>query len=239
MALKHIIKRLFGCLGLDIVRKSRNPARSLLGLRNFDIKTVIDVGANEGQFAKMILKTFPQANVYCFEPIPEPFKKLSQWAGKQRSGKIIVSNLAIGDKDRNVRMFNHTIHNSSSSLLKTTKLCESLYPFTKKQDTITVEQTTLDNWVKNLPSPPAHKILLKLDVQGYEDRVICGGCETFGQAEVCIVEVSLDRLYEGQATFKRLFTLLDGLGYCYAGNLNQAYADDGHVIYVDAVFLRQ
>ena len=47
----------------------------------------------------------------------------------------------------------------------------------------------------------------------------------------------MDELYEGQATFKDIVLLLQDLGYSYAGNLNQTYADDGHVIYIDAIFV--
>jgi len=32
--------------------------------------------------------------------------------------------------------------------------------------------------------------------------------------------------------------MLYDLGYKYAGNLNQIYAEDGHVIYADAVFVK-
>jgi hypothetical protein len=29
------------------------------------------------------------------------------------------------------------------------------------------------------------------------------------------------------------------MGFKYAGNLNQSYADDGHTIFIDAEFVRQ
>ena len=79
----------------------------------------------------------------------------------------------------------------------------------------------------------------KLDVQGYEDRVIAGGSKIFATATACILEVCLDSLYEGQAGFLKLLTMLDALGYRYVGNLDQAYGEDGHCIFLDAVFLRR
>lgn len=235
---KRLIRKTFNLIGSDIVRISRSPRHSLLGLRNLPIRTIIDVGANEGQFARMISNVFPEAHIYCFEPLSEPFRELSQWAEKQINRKVTIYNLALGDKDGTSEMFSHVEHSPSSSFLKSTKLCESLYPFTQKQDSITVKLTTLDNWFKNLPSPPTHKILLKLDVQGYEDKVIRGGRETFSNAKACILEVCLDKLYGDQATFKDISSLLYDLGYRYVGNLNQNYADDGHVIYIDAVFVK-
>ena len=47
-----------------------------------------------------------------------------------------------------------------------------------------------------------------------------------------------DKLYEGQAEFKEITELLYDLGFKYAGNLEQVYANDGHVIYIDAVFVK-
>ena len=41
-----------------------------------------------------------------------------------------------------------------------------------------------------------------------------------------------------QATFKQISLLLYDLGYHYAGNLNQICANDGHVIFIDAVFVK-
>lgn len=136
-------------------------------------------------------------------------------------------------------MVSHLDHSPSSSFLKTTNICETLYPFTKRQTFSSIKLTTLDKIiVDNLSPPLIPEILIKLDVQGYEDRVIRGGTETFRKARACILEINLDQLYENQATFKAILVLLDNLGYHYAGNLDQVYADDGHVIYIDAVFMK-
>jgi len=55
---------------------------------------------------------------------------------------------------------------------------------------------------------------------------------------VCIVEVNIDQLYQGQPSFTDIFLLLDSAGYHYRGNLDQSYAPDGHVAFIDAVFAR-
>ncbi len=81
-------------------------------------------------------------------------------------------------------------------------------------------------------------LLENRDVQGYENRVIKGGTETLQKARACILEVCLDQLYEKQATFEDIVILLFDLGFRYVGNLEQTYADDGHVIYVDSVFTK-
>jgi len=234
---KRFIKNIFNQIGLDIVRISKRPTHSLLGLRNLPIKTIIDVGANEGQFARMILDIFPEAQIYCFEPQPQPFEKLSKWAESQNE-RFKVFNIALGNSKGEVEMFTHLEHSPSSSLLKSTDICERLYPITQKQTSIPVKLTTLDETITILPEPLIPEILIKLDVQGYEDRVIKGGVEIFKKAKACILEVCLDKLYEGQADFKKLCVMLYDLGFRYAGNLEQVYASDGHVIYIGAVFVK-
>jgi FkbM family methyltransferase len=211
---------------------------SFLGLKYLPIKTIFDVGANEGQFARKVSKLFPNACIYCFEPLPGPFKKLNRWAEKQK-GRVKVFNTALGDSSKeSVEMFSHSEHSPSSSILKTTETCKTLYPVTEKQNTISVKLTMLDEWAANLSEPLTSDILIKLDVQGYEDRVIKGGVATFRRARACILEVCLDKMYEKQANFKDILFLLYELGFHYIGNLNQVYADDGHVVYVDAVFVK-
>lgn len=135
-------------------------------------------------------------------------------------------------------MYIHTEHSPSSSFLKTTKLCEEYYPKTKNQISKEVKITTLDKWQKNHQLPLAPEILIKMDVQGYEDRVIRGGKDIFDKAKACILEVCLDQLYENQANFKDIMLLLYNMDYSYFGNLEQIYDYDGHIIAIDAVFFK-
>ncbi|MFM7189370.1 MAG: FkbM family methyltransferase [Microcystaceae cyanobacterium] len=178
--------------------------KRLLGLRSLPIKTVIDIGANEGQFSQKLQHYFPQASFYAFEPLPLPYQKLSHWA-KKSPQQILTFNLALGEKEEVIEMNNHLYFHPSSSILPTTALCEAAFPMVKKQEKITIQQSTLDQQIVGLNHCLKADILLKLDVQGYEDRVIQGGQATFKQARACIIEVSLDRLYENQAQFRDIF----------------------------------
>jgi hypothetical protein len=81
-------------------------------------------------------------------------------------------------------------------------------------------------------------LLLKIDVQGFEDRVIRGGRKTIAQAEAVIVEVQNAYLYDGQPTFRDIFMELDALGFAFSGVLDQHTGTDGRVLYYDAIFLK-
>jgi FkbM family methyltransferase len=235
---KVFVKKIFNKVGLEIIPVKKSPKHNLLGLRNFPIRTLIDVGANSGQFAKEITSIFPEANIFCIEPLPDIFHQLHSWARKQ-NGKIKAFNFALGDVKGISEMMFHVDHSYSSSLLRTTDYARTIYPQMKHQSPVTVKVTTMDALVADVPGALNEDILIKLDVQGYEDRVIRGGMETFRKARACILEINLDQLYENQAGFIDLVNLLHGLGYRYFGNLDQTFGVDGHVIFIDSVFIRQ
>jgi hypothetical protein len=114
-----------------------------------------------------------------------------------------------------------------------------MYPAIKEQKSVMVRQTTLDHAIAEFNVVLGGKSLVKLDVQGFEDRVLQGGHETFTRASACILEVSIDQLYASQPQFKDLLLRLDGFQYRYVGNLDQTYANDGHCVFFDALFIKE
>lgn len=234
-SLAAMLKSAFGTVGLELSRVSRNPSRTLLGIRHLPIQTIIDIGANTGQFAAHISRIFPQAKLFCFEPLAEPFDELRQWA-KTQSGRVKVFNTALGAETGEAAMFRHVEHTASSSLLATTAVCNQLYPQTQAQDSVTIQLTTLDAALDGQTLLP--EILLKLDTQGYERQVIQGAENTLQKTRAVIIEINLFKLYDQQPSFIELVGMLDAFGFRYAGNLEQTCSPTGEVVYVDAVFLK-
>lgn len=224
-------------IGFDVVRRYRMPSETFLGLGQLPIRTVVDVGANRGQFAREILRFLPQARVLCFEPLPDVFRSLQKWA-TSTAGAVVAYNLALGETNGTSRMQVHVDWDYSSSLLDTTEHAIDVYPYQKGQVTTQVRVARLDDFIADCDVPLIPDILVKVDAQGYDDRVLRGGQETLKRARACIIEINLDSLYEAQGTFRDIFLLLDSLGYTYAGNLDQAYTTAGHVVFIDALFLR-
>ncbi len=235
-ALKKCVRNFFNNCGYAIIPLNCVGDRTLLGIKKLPVKTILDIGANTGQFARKISSSFPDAEIYSFEPLPEPFEDLANWAESYSKTRVKPFNLALGTDEGDFEIYNHTEHSPSSSFLKNTEVGNTTYPFTQKHIKTTVKATTLDTWAQSLDESLEDDILIKLDVQGFEDRVIKGGAETFAKAKACILEVGIDQLYEGQATFKDISMLLFSHGFKYIGNLSQRCAADGHVIYLDAVF---
>ncbi|NCO18655.1 MAG: FkbM family methyltransferase [Gammaproteobacteria bacterium] len=237
MGLKNALRGGVNRLGFDVIRLHRSPKCTLLGLSGLDIGTIIDVGANQGQFAQMISGFFPKAELYCFEPLEDPFRKLSAWAQTQK-GRARCFQLALGDREGEAEMHLHEQHTPSSSLLVATDTCHRLYPQTQAEFMTPIPVSTLDVALEDALDRMPRDILLKLDVQGFEDRVLRGAGRMLALCKAVVLEVGVDPLYEGQADFHGLEHLLHEAGFRYAGNLDQTYGEDGRVVFLDAVFVR-
>ena len=229
---KGVLKR----AGYDMIRLRNKPASTLLGLKRLPIDSVVDVGANLGQFARTARSFFPDARLVCFEPLPAPFDELQAWALGEAGVEAI--NVAIGDREGTVAFHEHVDATPGSSVLDATSEQQSRYPQSRKQAVQEVRLTTLDRAVAALDRPLGGQVLVKVDVQGYEEQVIAGGQRVLAGASACILEVINDRMYEGQATFAGIFAAMTELGFVYHGNLDQQYGEDGRVMWFDAVFLK-
>lgn len=231
--LKVLVKSSLERLGFRVSRVSSDPQVNLLGLTKRPIRTILDIGANDGLSARRYRTIFPDATIYCFEPLPCEYGSLVDWAQTQ-GGRVIPFNLALGNEKGKVSINFHTDHSPSSSLLSTTARNLELYPKMKKQQPKEIHIDRLDNIAASLDL--ANELLVKMDVQGFEAEVIRGGRKVLEQAVGCILEIALMPLYEGQATFLELDHLLYEIGLTYAGNLRQVYDQNGRVIYIDAVY---
>ncbi len=82
-------------------------------------------------------------------------------------------------------------------------------------------------------------VLLKLDVQGFEDRVLDGAPRVLAKSQVVITEVSFEPLYHDQASFEDIYDRLRQAGFVLHGAWSQLlHPTDGRILQADAIFLR-
>lgn len=233
--LRTIVKRPLNLIGLDLVRY--NP-RYAIGeyayIASLNIKTVIDVGAHSGEFARMIKRVLPDAAIFSFEPLKDVFQRLEQET--KNGSNIMAFNCALGERNETVEI-HRSSYAQSSSILPMAQLHKDAFPVSADHTSQTVEVKRLDDVMKEFTLKP--EIAIKIDVQGYEDKVIAGGPETIEKTKAIIVEVSFRELYEGQPLFEKIFQLLNGKGFRYMGNLYQLLNPmDGAPLQADALFVR-
>jgi FkbM family methyltransferase len=202
---------------------------------NSNISTVIDIGANTGQFALLASQMLPSAHVYSFEPLPECFTTLRHQVAN--ISNVHAFNFGIGDSNESKEFYSNSF-SQASSFLKTTSSNDLNYPFTKDHQSIgLIEIKTLDS-LENL-IPIVDKLMIKVDVQGYEDKVIAGGQKTFAKASVVLIETGFIKLYEGSPLFDDIYKRLLGLGFEFNGFISQSYNENGRMIWGDALFLME
>lgn len=199
------------------------------------IKTVFDVGANTGQFAQAIHELLPDAFIYSFEPLPDCFRELQK---NMRAVKTFQAfNVALDEKDGESQIYRNE-WSQSSSLRRMMQLHKECFPHTARESEETIRTRRLDYYIDGLDIED--NILIKIDVQGYEDKVIEGGKRLLQRAKILIVETAMEPLYDGQLVFRYILMMLDSQGFRYKGMLKQmASPIDESVLYADAVFTRE
>ena len=252
--LKRFIKAPFRALGLDLVRWKPPDPRTAPSVKELEmmaafapkyqleehwlaksgIKTILDVGAHEGEFAQRIRAILPKADLICFEPLPEPFLVLSQRFAGQPNFRAVQC--ALGEKTGQCEI-HHNEYGASSSLLPMTELHKRSFTFAVEEKPETVEVRRLSDVVRELDL--RDPLLLKLDVQGFEDRVIRGGEDVVARARIIIIEVSFLPLYQGGPLFDDIYKSLQARGFTYSGNFDQLLSpQDGRPLQADAIFCR-
>ncbi|SJZ32406.1 FkbM family methyltransferase [Sediminibacterium ginsengisoli] len=215
-------------------RNIQKEARRFKWLESYGFKTIIDVGANEGQFTKKILRVFPDAVVHSFEPLTDVYNKLSEAFGQNKN--IITYNYGLGESAEEKMIYNNE-YSPSSSLLEMLDLHKNNFDFAVKSEPIRIQIRTLDSF---FPQPPAGPLLLKIDVQGYEMFVLKGAAQILEQTDLLIIETSFYPLYKDQHLFEDIYDYLTARGFRYAGNVEQLIAPTDHkILQADAVFIKR
>ena len=240
--LRSAVRTLLHAVGYDLVRHTNSPRLTWLGLRDRDIRLILDVGANTGQFALEAHRMFPRARFICFEPLQEVAQTLQ--ANLRRSGMDAqVRNVALSDAPGQKPFHLHVGHSPSSSLLPTTEHGAALYPQMADQRVVEVSVDTLDAALDAAlganAQPAEGETLLKLDVQGNELRVLRGASGTLRHLDHVLCEVNFDPLFEGQPNFAEICAHLTESGFSYAGALDQVYGPNGRLVYADELFTRR
>jgi FkbM family methyltransferase len=194
---------------------------------------IYDIGASHGSYTSAFAKMGRVRQVVAFEPIPSVFQDLDRkMAGYPH---VTCLNLALGDTD-GPSTFHQSAFSYSSSMLPMEELHKTEFPQSAQSTAITVQVARLDEVVAERNLPPPH--FVKMDVQGFEDRVIRGGEKTLRNAKYCMLEMSLFRLYEGAPLFDDLYRVVRDLGFHLVGVVDQVTGASGQMLQIDAVFQR-
>ena len=242
MSIKRKINRVFkeaaSALGLHLERKNALNTESEMFrhlLNRFNIDCVLDVGANTGQFAQALLDGGYRQSIVSFEPLPDAFALLER---KSRShSNWQTENVAVGAKNGDID-FNIAGNSQSSSILRMLPSHEQLAPGSSYVGSVRVPIKSLDSYAAYLEKKES--IMLKLDVQGYEESVLAGAKQIILKVKLLQMEVSIIPLYEHSLTYLEALQRRELMGFSLY-SLTPIFADvnTGQVFQFDAIFVRE
>ena len=213
--------------------KPRQPFEQLVHALSFHgIDLVVDVGANEGQYAEALRAHGWAGPIVSIEPIPEVRARLAERAGDD-SGWTVLPPLALGAADGEA-VLELSAESDMSSLLPQTDLLRAIAPSAAVRARLTVRQRRLDG----LDLPPG-RLFLKLDVQGGEAAVLAGAEGLLPRVAGLQLEMALVPIYEGETPWRAMLDRVEALGFALHLLLPGYYERKlGRQLQMDGVFFR-
>jgi FkbM family methyltransferase len=233
--LKAWIRRELDRRGLELLADPFSH-RVVRMIDSLGIDTVIDGGANVGQFGQMLRSAGYQGRIFSVEPLSSAFETLASAA--QADPLWLVERAALSDREGVITM-NIAGNSVSSSALPMLAAHSDAAPESTYVGTESVSTTTVDHLVEKHKLDPA-RTLLKLDVQGYENTVLAGAERTIAKFAAAQLELSFVPLYDGQWLASEVTEFLEKLGY-QMWMLDPAAMHDpltGRTMQCDGIFVR-
>jgi FkbM family methyltransferase len=202
-------------------------------LNSRQIETVLDVGANEGQFAKELRDSGYSRRIISFEPVEAAFHRLAAaahlappWevhklALGAASGTEIIK-ITAGDDMSSFKNFTYNAAKFASSRVVAEELVD-----------ITTLDAAVDGTKYNLG-----RCLLKIDTQGYEQEVLCGAKKNLPRMLGVLMELPIQHLYEGVWHIEDAISFMRARGFCisYIKPIREDKADPVSLFEVDILF---
>ena len=206
-----LVNKIINKLGFDLKRYNLNQKQinfnNLLKDKISKNPIIFDVGANKGQSIEKYLKIFENPIIHSFEPIKTEFDYM---CGKFKDNKnIFLNNFALGDKTEDKEL-NVTAKTGTSSFNKINletdwlKLRSKQYNVSKEGFVTSVQKVNvrkLDDYCKD--NNISVLDLVKIDTQGYEDKVLEGSLNLIKQNKIKVItiEIIFDNVYDKHFSF--------------------------------------
>lgn len=196
-------------------------------------RTVIDVGANKGQFSRAAAVVFPGARIVAFEPLASVAAAWRENLADVADAEVHVC--ALGAEAATVDFHPHEYSLSSSVLPLAPGAGGEGGGGAGELEPVEVPLRRLDDVIE--PDGLAGPVLCKLDVQGYELEVLRGAPETLRRVDALVVELAFERHYEGQPLFTEMLDELAGRGFVLDVPIDVRRDEAGTVVEMDGLFL--
>jgi FkbM family methyltransferase len=212
---------------IDLFSVCRNST-----IQKYEIDTIIDVGANRGQWAIPLVKKFPSVKFHSFEPLPSVFEDLNLISQDYKNWDVY--NVGVGSKNEVTKINSASNSGLSSSFLESTNhsIVHPGIHFEKSKTGI--EIVPLDDFINY-----GSRNFLKIDTGGYENTVLDGMSKTLSQISVIEIESSFTPMYEGEASHHRVISRLEDEGFVPISFGNVHHDSSGRVWQLDTLLISE
>ena len=238
--IKRSAQQLARGFGLDVRRHdllASEHMRLALLLAANEVDLVLDIGANTGQWAQELRRAGYAGDIISFEPLPRAHAQLKQNAIGDPNW-VIAKRIAVGERIAEVEI-NVAGNSLSSSLLPMLPMHVAGAPKSAYVSSEKTPMVTLDSLIGSVIPASRSRIFCKLDVQGYEAKVLAGATNLLRQTIGLQMEISLAPLYKGQPLFKELLETMGRSGFEIFGFI-PGFVDpaSGRMLQIDGVFFK-
>jgi FkbM family methyltransferase len=205
-------------------------------ITHYNINVILDVGANEGQFAEMVLAMGYHGRIISFEPANNAFNILQKKALIRHNWEC--HNYGLSDSDSDARL--HVYEDDTFSSLYTPSkegrnLFGTLIDETGQEN---IKLMSINSIYSALKLNKSDRILLKSDTQGHDYEVIEGCDQCLQQIDVVMTEASFLPIYQSNATALKILSLLASKGFVLSGLYPFSFTPDLKLIELDMFFVR-
>ncbi|MEO8005027.1 MAG: FkbM family methyltransferase [Betaproteobacteria bacterium] len=237
--MKESIRNLLRKAGIEAYRYTVNTSAGAQLNRLIEfcrIDLVIDVGANRGLYAEGLRANGFPGRMVSFEPLAAVREVLASAARRDALWRV-ADRMALGESEGEITV--HVAGNSlSSSILDMLPVHERAAPGSAYVSGETVPLRRLDR-VADAFLADAKRALLKIDTQGYEDRVLRGAQGLLPNIVAIQCELSLVPLYAGQLLLDQMRSNIEAMGFVlFAVFPGYVSEQTGQTLQIDGFFVR-
>jgi len=235
----ELIKKIISITGFQVRRIQKYPTTDLERrfklFETFGINKIIDVGANVGQYALLVKELGFSGQIISFEPLSSAFSALKEVSDKHNNWQ--AHNYALGNENTET-VINISENSFSSSILNMLPQHLKSAPASKFINTEKIQIRTLDSIFDTLHTA-SDKILLKIDTQGFEKKVLEGAGNSLHKITGIQLEMSIVPLYKSELILEEMITYLKNSGFTLYSLENGFYDQkNGQLLQVDGLFFR-
>jgi len=148
-------------------------------LKDHNIKTVFDVGANIGGWSQIALNTFAQAEVHSFELVNETYESLKNNIHSERA---ILNQSGLADDFKTVEFKYYGANKGINKIGLRSVFHDHYLSFEKRTALVTtLDKYCADNNIEEID-------LLKIDVEGAEHLVLKGATRMLSEKRIRVIQ---------------------------------------------------